>query len=86
MESKVQAAIKKKLEKKGYKVLKIIQLSENGYPDLLCLKNGKAVFIEVKQKGKKPEKLQSYRIAQLQTMGFKAFFFDSDKDSNLDSL
>lgn len=76
-EQKVQTQIKKYLEKLGYKVIKLIQLSENGYPDLMALKNGKSIFIEVKAKGKKPRELQLHRIEQLNNIGFKAFWADS---------
>lgn len=78
MESKIQAKIKRQLELNGWKVLKIIQLSENGYPDLLCLKNGNAMFIECKDVGKKPNKLQLHRIEQLKELGFKAFWTDGE--------
>lgn len=77
MESKIQNIIKRKLESNGFKVLKIIQLSENGYPDLMALKNGEVIFIEVKDTGKKPTKLQLHRIEQLQKIGFKAFWIDN---------
>ena len=77
LESKVQNQIKKYLELNGWKVLKIIQLSENGYPDIMALKNGTAIFIEVKRPGAKPRPLQVHRIDQLNKMGFMAFYADS---------
>jgi hypothetical protein len=41
----------------------------SGIPDLLLLKNGRAVFLEVKQPGKKPTKLQEYRMHEIRTVG-----------------
>jgi hypothetical protein len=38
-ESKLQSKIIKLLESDGWLVVKTIQLSKNGYPDLFCFKN-----------------------------------------------
>ncbi len=53
LESKIQARIIKRLEAEGYYVVKLILTNKPGIPDLLCLKNGKASFIEVKKTGRK---------------------------------
>lgn len=84
LEKQVQQAIKRRLEKHGWFVAKM-ELSQSGFPDLMCLKNGEAVFIEVKQKGKKARPLQQYRLDQLTGFGFKAFCADSkdNQDINL---
>lgn len=74
LESAIQKKIVAKLTADGWLVTKLIQTSTNGIPDLLCLKDGRAVFIEVKQPGKKPTDLQRYRIGQLQKQGFTAFY------------
>lgn len=73
MASNFQNKVKKEYENKGYKVIKLIRLSENGHPDLMCLKDGKSVFIEVKEKNDTLKELQKYRIDQLRSMGFEAF-------------
>lgn len=86
MESKIQNAIKRKLQKDGWLVLKIIQLSENGYPDLLCLKDGLQVWIEVKQKGKIPRPLQFFRMEQLNCMGIKAFWTYDPDDKRIQNM
>lgn len=41
----------------------------SGVPDLLCVKNGRAVFMEVKQPGKKPTPLQVQRMHEIRTIG-----------------
>jgi Holliday junction resolvase len=71
LESKIQTKIKKKFKEKGYLVVKLINTNCNGIPDLMCLKDGKAIFIEVKQPtGDFPE-LQKLRIKQLTDLGFE---------------
>lgn len=70
-ESLIQTKIKTKLEASGWMVIKLIQTSCNGITDQLALKEGKAVFIEVKQPGKKPTDLQLHRHKQLREKGFE---------------
>ena len=40
-----------------------------GIPDLLCVKHGRAVFLEVKQPGKQPTELQKHRMHEIKTIG-----------------
>jgi Holliday junction resolvase len=71
LESKIQSKIKKKLEEKGYLVVKLIKTNCNGIPDLMALKDGKAIFIEVKQPTGVLSELQKLRIKQLTDLGFE---------------
>jgi Holliday junction resolvase len=80
MESKIQAKIKARFENAGWIVVKLIQTNCNGIPDLMCLKGGKTIFIEVKQPGKKPTELQQFRHDQLTQNGFQVFILSSEKD------
>lgn len=70
-ESTITAAIKRRAEGLGWWVMKIhggpMQLS--GVPDLLCLQHGHAVFLEVKQPGKKPTPLQMRRMDEIKSKG-----------------
>lgn len=61
------------MEGEGWFVINLIKTSKNGIPDLLCLKDGKAVFIECKEKNDTLKPLQEFRIKQLNEMGFKAY-------------
>jgi Holliday junction resolvase len=79
-ESIIQTQIKKYLETNGWMVIKLIQTSCNGIPDLMALKNGRTVFVEVKQPGKKPNDLQQYRIEKLHKAGFAAIAATSVAD------
>ena len=69
---KFQTKIKNQYEKKGYKVVKLIRLSENGYPDLLCLKDSIAIWVEVKEANDTLKELQKIRINELINNGFIA--------------
>lgn len=71
LEIKIQARIIKRLEAEGYYVVKLILTNKPGIPDLLCLKNGKASFIEVKRPEEKPRPLQEYRMNELRNLGFE---------------
>lgn len=44
-------------------------MQTSGIPDLLCLKGGRAVFLEVKQPGKKPTPLQVHRMQEIREIG-----------------
>lgn len=76
LESVIQARIIKRMEAQGYYVIKLQLTNKNGIPDLLCLKNGKASFIEVKRPGEKPRVLQEYRHNELRELGFDVMILD----------
>ena len=71
LESKIQSRIIKRYEKDGYFVVKLIKTNKNGIPDLMCLKDGKMLFIEVKRPGLKPKTLQEFRHEELKNKGFE---------------
>lgn len=75
LESSIQTAIRKHLKKEGWMVIKLISTSQNGIPDLMCIKAGRVIFFEVKQPGKKviPGGLQEYMINELRKQGVEAY-------------
>jgi Holliday junction resolvase len=77
--SAYQTKIKKQFKELGYTVLKIIKLSDSGYPDLLAIKDGKAIWIEVKEKTDTLKPLQKLRIAKLRQLGFDAYCLQDGK-------
>lgn len=81
-ESIIQSNIKRKLEISGWFVTKLLQTTTNGIPDLLALRDGRVVFIEVKQPGKKPTILQSYRHEQIRKKGFEVITATGFNDIN----
>ena len=77
--SAYQTKIKNQYTKLGYTVLKVIKLSDSGYPDLLALKDGKAIWIEVKEKNDTLKELQGFRIDELRQLGFDAYCLQDGK-------
>lgn len=76
LESETQAAIIARYEAAGYYVIKLVLTNKNGIPDLICLKDGRALFIEVKRKGCKPRPLQNYRMDELRRFGCECRILD----------
>lgn len=74
-----QDSIRDKYKSLGYKVVKVMKLSENGYPDLLCMKDAKCVWIESKEANDTLKPLQKLRINELNAMGFQAFCLQKGK-------
>jgi Holliday junction resolvase len=71
LESKIQAKIINQLKKNGWLVLKIIKCNINGMSDLIVFKNGKTVFIEVKNESGKQSEIQKYVQKQVELQGFQ---------------
>ena len=84
MASKYQTKIIREYTKKGYKVLNVIRLSENGYPDLIALKDGKAIFIECKERNDTLKPLQKLRIDELKNLGFAILETGNAPERNYD--
>jgi Holliday junction resolvase len=72
MSSKHQTRVIKQYEAEGWYVINLIRTNKNGIPDLLCLKDGNAIFIECKEKTDTLKPLQQYRINELKELGFDA--------------
>lgn len=70
-EKSLTNSIKAALKREGWWVLKIhgggMQIP--GLPDLLCCKDGIAVWLEVKVPGGKPTKLQVARMEEIRKQG-----------------
>ena len=64
-EQKIQSEIEAYLRKSGYFVTKLLATTTNGIPDLLAVKNGMALFVEVKTDRGRLSALQKYRIEEL---------------------
>jgi Holliday junction resolvase len=79
-ESEIQAQITKRLKDNGWFVTKLIQTSTNGIPDLMAIRKGVVIFLEVKQPGKKASPLQEHHIEGLNRMGVFARVVDKIED------
>ncbi len=75
-ESKVQQKIRNYLNRQGWLVVKIITCSLPGWPDLMAMRSGRLIIIEVKAPGEKPSPLQLARHNQLRQAGFEVHVID----------
>lgn len=72
--SKFQTKVINQYKKNGWTVLNIIKLSDSGYPDLLCMKQGEIdIWIECKEGKDTLKEMQKYRIDELNKLGKLAF-------------
>lgn len=77
MESEVQTKVIAKFERAGWLVVKILQCTKNGWPDLQCHKNSVTIFIECKATGEIAGTLQLYRHEELRKQNFKVLIIDN---------
>lgn len=68
-ESELQTQIKNRLTKHGWLVVKLISTNWNGIPDLLCMRKGVAMMLEVKTDKGVVAPLQEHRIKTLNAIG-----------------
>jgi len=71
LEQAIQKKIINQLQKEGWLCIKLIKTNWNGIPDLLCLRNGLTMFVEVKREKGKLSELQKVRIKDLKEKGFE---------------
>lgn len=88
-ESNAQTSGRELLEKRGWLVIKLSVVSKPGFPDHIALKNGRTVFIEWKNPGKKDGKgrtkvkdegLQNYWHGKLRKAGFEVIVAHTNQD------
>lgn len=81
--------LEKELEKKfaeevkvvGGRAFKFVSPGNTGVPDrIVVMPGGKIGFVELKQKGKKPTKLQSLQIKRLKELGCFVAVLDDDEN------
>jgi len=71
-ESLIQGSIRAHLINEGWFVVKLINTSKPGMPDLMAIKDGKVIFFEVKTDKGRVSKLQEHHIEGLNNMGVPA--------------
>lgn len=74
-----QQELIKEYEQCGYTVLKIIRLNKSAYPDLMLLKDGEVIWVEVKETKDTLKPLQKKRIDELKANGFEAYCIQKGK-------
>ncbi len=82
-ESQLQSKIIERLKSHGWYVVKLIQTNVNGIPDLMCIRKGNVIFLEVKREGGELTPLQEHRIKQLNSFGVYARMVDKIEDINV---
>ena len=80
LESCVQREIIRYLEGCSWYVVKLIQTNKNGIPDLMAVREGKCIFVEVKREKQTAKPLQNYRMNELKQHGTTAFVAHSVED------
>lgn len=77
-EKAIERRLVNKVRALGGLCLKFASASMTGYPDrLVCLPGGKAVWVELKSKGKHPTRFQELRHQELREKGFEVYVADS---------
>jgi hypothetical protein len=71
LETSITKSIVRYAESRGWWTFKIAggAFQKAGVPDLLCVRHGLAVFLEVKQPRGRPTPLQLHRIAEIKETG-----------------
>ena len=77
-EKALEARLRREVEARGGKAIKLTSQLHRGLPDrLILMPEGQAFFVEVKTTGRKPTKLQRAVHRDLRAMGFDVFVVDS---------
>lgn len=78
LEKEIEKKLVHEVQLMGGKALKFSPAGFDGMPDrLVLIPGGKVAFVELKQPGEKPRKLQVARHRMLRRLGFKVFVVDS---------
>lgn len=76
-EKALEARLRREVEKRGGKAIKLTSQLHRGLPDRMVLMPGGHVwFVELKTTGKRPTKLQASVHRDLRAMGFRVFVID----------
>ena len=84
-ESELEEKFRRMVREAGGKAYKFVSPGNDGVPDrLVVLPGGRIGFIELKQKGQRPRKLQQHRMRELEEMGcFTAVVDDLETAQNV---
>lgn len=76
-ESQIEKTVTKYAKLCGWLSYKFVSPNQKGVPDRIFLKNGTIIFIEFKQEGKEPTKLQQKCIKTIRNQRFNVIIIDS---------
>lgn len=81
LEKEIEEKFRKCVKNAGGRAYKFVSPGNSGVPDRLAVLPGGAIgFVELKQKGKKPTKLQEKQIEKLRGLGCRVYVLDSVED------
>lgn len=81
LESDLESKFTRAVKQAGGRAYKFVSPGNAGVPDrLVILPGGHIGFVELKQKGKKPTKLQRNQITRIRNLGFYARVLDDPHD------
>ena len=69
LESRIEAGLRRQVSKRGGLFLKFVSPSQSGVPDRIIIDGGRVIFVELKQQGEKPRKLQQKVINRMRSHG-----------------
>lgn len=81
-EQSIQNAIREHLKGDGWLVVKCMAMSQPGWPDLLAIKDGRHLHIEVKRPGGRVSPLQTARHTEISKHGAEVFIAYGVEDVN----
>lgn len=76
LESRTQQRLIADLKKRGWLVVKVSLCSMPGFPDIVALKDGQTIFVEVKRPNGKTRPLQDYAHEKIKQHGGTVLVYD----------
>lgn len=76
-ESKIEKEVTKYAKVLGWLSYKFVSPNQKGIPDRLYLRDSVLIFVEFKQEGKEPTKLQAKCIKSIRNQGFNVIIIDN---------
>ena len=81
LEKELEKKFREKVKAAGGRAYKFVSPGNSGVPDrMVVLPDGNVGFVELKQQGKKPTRLQELQIARLEALGCIVRVLDREKD------
>ncbi len=81
LEKELEEKFKNAVKAAGGRAFKFVSPGNDGVPDrLVVLPEGHIGFVELKQKGKKPTKLQAKQMQRLKDLGCFVYLLDDEKE------
>jgi hypothetical protein len=81
-ESVIEGAVCDYATVRGWLVRKLGWIGRRGAPDRLFMKGGRAIFVEFKATGEKPDPIQVREIARMRSAGMEVHVIDDIEAGN----